>query len=59
MTGRAGVPQAEASDAVGVDVLRGALELGEDGEVVAGVPGIRMRDLKQDRSVTLDNERAV
>ena len=59
MAGGARVPQPEPRDAVGVDVLGGALELGEDREVVAGVFGERVRDLEQHGAVALHDEGAV
>src|SRR5690606_17327079 len=49
----------QASDAVSVDVLRCAFQLGEHREVVAGVGSIRMRDLQQHGAVALNDERAV
>ena len=59
MAGGARVPQAEPGDAVGVDVLGRALELGEHGEVVPCILGGRMRDLEQDGAVALDDQGAI
>ena len=59
VAGGACVPQSEAGDAVGVDVLGRALELGEDREVVPGVFGVRVRDLEQHGAVALHDEWAV
>ena len=59
MAGRAGVPQSEAGDAVRVDVLGRALELGEDREFVPRALGVRMGYFEQHRPVALHDERAV
>ena len=59
VAGRARVPQSESGDAVGVDVLGGALELGEDREFVSRVFRVRMRDLEQHGAVALHDEGAV
>jgi hypothetical protein len=40
-------------------VLGGALQLGEDGQVVARILGERVRDFEQNRAVTLNNQRAI
>ena len=53
VAGRARVPQPEAGDPVGVDVLGRALELGEDRELVARRsrrPGVRLRAAQSGRS---------
>ena len=57
--GGAGVPEPQPRDAVGVDVLGGALQLGEDRELVAGVVGVGMRDLEQHGAVALHDQGAV
>ena len=59
VAGGARVPQAEARDAVGVDVLGGTLQLGEDGQVVPGILGVGVGDLEQHGAVALHDERTV
>ncbi len=59
MAGGAGIPEAEPRDPVRVNVLRGALQFGEDGEFVAGVVGVRMRHFEQHGAVALHDEGAV
>ena len=56
--GRPRVPEPESGDAVGVDVLGRAFELGEHGEVVPRVLRERMRDLEQHRAVALHDQGA-
>lgn len=56
--GGAGVPQRQWGDAVGVDVLGRALELRKRGERGAGLWRVRVRDLKQDGLVRLDDQGA-
>ena len=58
VAGGPGVPQAERGDAVGVDVLGSALELGEGGDRVAALGGERVVDLEEQGLVRLDDERA-
>ena len=53
------VPQGQRRDPVGVDVLGGALQLGEGGDGAAGLPGLGVGDLQEDGLVGLDDERAV
>ena len=53
------VPQGQRRDPVGVDVLRGALQLGEGGDGAAGLTGPGVGDLQEDGLVGLDDERAV
>ena len=57
--GGARVPQAQRGDPVGVDVLGGALELGERGDGPAGLLGARVVDLEQQRLVALDDQRSI
>ena len=57
--GRARVPQPQPRDAVGVDVLGCALELGEDRELVARGLGVAMRHLEQHGAIALHDEWAV
>ena len=59
VAGGAGVPQPEAGDAVRVDVLGRAFELGEDRELVPRAFGVRMGYFQQHRPVALHDERAV
>ncbi len=59
VAGGASVPEAEAGDAVGVDVLGRTLEFGEDREVVAGVVGFGMRDLEQHGAIGLHDQGTV
>ena len=56
VAGGAGVPEAEPRDAVGVDVLGRALQLGEDREFVAGVVGVGVRDFEQHGAVALHDQ---
>ena len=53
------VPQGQRRDPVGVDVLGGALQLGEGGDGAAGLPGLGVGDLQENGLVGLDDERAV
>ena len=53
------VPEPERGDAVGVDVLRCAFELGERRDRVPALVGERMVDLQQQRLVALDDQRTV
>ena len=57
--GGASVPQCQRRDAVGVDVLRRPLQLGEGGDGASGVGGGRVGDLQQDGLVALDDEGSV
>jgi hypothetical protein len=57
--GGAGVPQAERGHPVGVDVLGGALQLGERRDGAAARLGLLVVDLEQERLVALDDERSV
>ena len=59
MAGGAGVPQCERGDPVGVDVLGGALELGEGRDGLARLGRRRVVDLEQEGLVRLDDEGAV
>ena len=59
VAGRARVPQPEPGDAVRVDVLGRALELGEDRELVARRLGVRVCDFEQHSPVALHDERTV
>ena len=59
VAGGAGVPQAERGEAVGVDVLGGALELGERRDGPAGGLGVGVVDLEQERLVALDDQGSV
>ena len=54
VAGRARIPQPEAGDAVGVDVLGRALEFGEDGKIVPGVFRVGVGHLQQHGAVGLD-----
>ena len=54
--GGACVPEAEPGDPIGVHVLGGTVQLGENRQVVAGVPGIRVRHLEEHRAVALDDQ---
>jgi hypothetical protein len=54
--GRAGVPQRERGDPVGVHVLGRALQLGERRDRDAGGRGVGVVDLEQERLVGLDDE---
>ena len=56
VAGGARVPQAEARDAVGVHVLGGPLQLGEDGELVPRVVGVGVRDFEQHGAVALHDQ---
>jgi hypothetical protein len=42
-----------------VDVLRRALQLGEDRQLVAGALGVRVCDFEQDGAVALDDQWAI
>ena len=53
------VPQGQRRDPIGVDVLGGALQLGEGGDGTAGLPCLGVGDLQEDGLVGLDDERAV
>ena len=53
------VPEAQRGHPVGVDVLGGALELGERGDRPPRLLGARVVDLQQQRLVALDDQRAV
>ena len=53
------VSKAERREPVGVDVLGGTLQLGEDGQVVPGILGVGVGDLEQHRAVALHDERTV
>src|SRR5690606_39874973 len=55
VAGRARVPQTEPRDAVGVHVLGGAFQLGEDGQLVARLLGIRVRHLEDRKSTRLNS----
>ena len=59
VAGGAGVPQAERGEPVGVDVLGGALELGERRDGPAGGLGVGVVDLEQERLVALDDQGSV
>ncbi len=59
VAGGAGVPEAQRAQPVGVDVLGGALQLGERGDVGPARLGVGMVDLEQQRAVRLDNQRAL
>ena len=54
--GAGGVPQGERSEAVGVQVLRGALQLGKGDEGRLALLGTGSVDIQQDGSVALDNQ---
>jgi hypothetical protein len=54
--GRPCVPQPEPGDAVGVHVLGGALELGEDAEVVPRVLRLLVGDLEEDGAIALHDQ---
>ena len=58
VAGGAGVPEPERGEAIGVDVLRRALELGERRDRAAARVGVGVVDLEQQRLVALDDERA-
>ena len=53
------VPQAQRRQPVGVDVLGGALELGEGRDRLAGIARARVVDLQQQRLVALDDQGSV
>src|SRR5699024_86069 len=53
------VPQPQGGEPVGVDVLRGALELGEGGDGAPRVARAGVVDLEKERLVGLDDERTV
>lgn len=55
----AGVPQAEPRDAIGVDVLGSAFQLGEDRQFVAGALGIGVGDFEQHGAIALDDQGAI
>ena len=55
----AGIPERQRGDAVGVDVLRRTLQLGEGRDRRAGLAGQLMVDLEQHRFVGLHDQRAV
>ena len=57
--GGSGVPQGQRGDPVGVDVLGRSLQLGEGGDVAAGVLGAGVGDLQKDRLVGLDDQGAI
>jgi hypothetical protein len=59
VAGGAGVPQRQRCDAVGVDVFRRALELGERRDRRARCGSVGVVDLEQQRLVGLDDERPV
>ena len=52
-----GVPQRERRQAIGVDVLRGLLQLGEREQGVAGLGVERVVDFEQDGAVALHDRR--
>ena len=54
--GRAGIPQRERGDAVGVHVLGGSLELRKGSERGAGLGGLGMIHLEQDGLIRLHNQ---
>ena len=58
VAGRAGVPEPERGDPVGVDVLRGALELGEGRDRRARRAGVLVVDLEEQGLVGLDDQRS-
>ena len=58
VTGRAGVPEAERSQPIGVDVLRRPLELGERRDGDPARVRVGMVDLEQQTPVGLDDERS-
>ena len=53
------IPQAQGSQAIGVNVLRCPFEFGEWGNGAAAVSGLRMVDLEQQRLVALHDQGAV
>ena len=53
------VPQAQRRDAVGVDVLGGALQLSERRDGVAALLTLCVVDLQEERLVTLHDQRPV
>jgi hypothetical protein len=59
VTSGARVPQAQRGQPVGVDVLGGALELGERRDRHAAGGRLGMVDLEQERLVGLDDQRAI
>ncbi len=59
VAGRAGVPEAERREPVGVDVLRAALELRERGDRLAALDGLLVVDLEQQGLVALHDQGAV
>ncbi len=59
VAGGAGVPEAQRGEPVGVDVLRGPLQLGEGGDRLATVAGLGVVHLQQEGLVALDDQRAV
>ena len=59
VAGGARVPQAQRGQAVGVHVLRGALELGERGDRAAAGLGLVVVDLEQERLVALHDQGTV
>ena len=58
VAGGAGVPEPESGDAVGVHVLGGSLEFGENGEIVSGVFGKRMPDFEKHGAIALHDHRS-
>ncbi len=59
MPRRARIPQAEAGDAIGVDVFRRAFQLRENGQIMARVLGQRVRYFEQYRAIALNDQGAV
>ncbi len=59
VSGRAGVPQTERSDAIGVDVLRRSLQLGERCNGAPCLGRLGVVDLEQEGLVALNNQCAV
>ena len=59
VTCRSRVPEPQAGNPIGVDVLGGPLQLCKDSEGMSGIVGVRMSDLEKDRLVALDNEATV
>jgi hypothetical protein len=53
--GSTGIPKAESSDSIGVNVFGRALKLGENGEVVTSVGGIWVIDFEQSSLIALNN----
>ena len=59
MAGGTGVPETEGSQPVGVDVLRGALQLGKGGDGPPALVGPVVVDLEQECLVGLDDQWAI